>query len=231
MMKKKGSLISILTAVLIVIILMMAGNGRITGDRSGETAGKEPQSAQTSEAASSSEAASLPQETEVPAETPAPQETEAPEAAEEIPVPQETKTPEETLAPQETPVPEETPAAPEEDEDFIEYGTEVSDKDGVALYIHLYGELPPNFITKQEAESLGWSASRGNLGKIAPGKSIGGDRFGNYEGQLPKKKGRKYYECDIGYDGGYRGPERIIYSSDGLIFYTSDHYETFEQLY
>ena len=38
-------------------------------------------------------------------------------------------------------------------------------------------------------------------------------------------------ECDIDYDGGYRGPKRLIYSNDGLVFYTEDHYKTFEQLY
>lgn len=104
-------------------------------------------------------------------------------------------------------------------------------KDEVALYLHIYGELPSNFITKQEAEDLGWNSSKGNLWKVADGKSIGGSYFGNYEEKLPKKKGRKYYECDINYDGGYRGAERIIYSNDGLIFYTEDHYESFEQLY
>ena len=77
----------------------------------------------------------------------------------------------------------------------------------------------------------GWDSKEGNLWDVAYGKSIGGSRFGNYEGQLPSQKGRTYYECDIDYEGGYRGPERLIYSNDGLIFYTSDHYQTFEQLY
>lgn len=104
-------------------------------------------------------------------------------------------------------------------------------KDQVALYLHTYGCLPDNYITKKEAESLGWDSKKGNLWEVAPGMSIGGSYFGNYEGQLPKKKGRRYYECDINYEGGYRGAERIIYSDDGLIFYTGDHYENFEQLY
>lgn len=104
-------------------------------------------------------------------------------------------------------------------------------KEEVALYIHTYGELPGNYITKREAEDLGWSSSAGNLDIVAPGKSIGGNRFGNYEGKLPEKKGRQYYECDIDYDGGRRNAKRIIFSNDGLIFYTEDHYNTFEQLY
>ena len=107
---------------------------------------------------------------------------------------------------------------------------EYTDKEHVALYIHTYGHLPDNYITKKEANELGWP-EEGNLGTVAPGKSIGGDYFGNYEGLLPKKKGRKYYECDIDFKGKSRGAKRIIFSNDGLIFYTNDHYESFEQLY
>lgn len=105
---------------------------------------------------------------------------------------------------------------------------EYTSKDEVALYIHLYGHLPSNYITKKEAQKLGWNSSEGNLDEVAPGKSIGGSRFGNYDGQLPDGS---YKECDIGYTGGYRGADRIIYSSDGRIYYTDDHYKTFEQLY
>lgn len=104
-------------------------------------------------------------------------------------------------------------------------------RDEVALYLHTFGRLPGNYITKKEAEKLGWDNKKGNLWEVAPGKSIGGSHFGNYEKLLPEKKGRKYYECDINYEGKYRGAERIIYSDDGLIFYTGDHYKTFEQLY
>lgn len=101
----------------------------------------------------------------------------------------------------------------------------------VALYIHQFGHLPGNYITKEKAKDLGWVSSAGNLWKVAPGKSIGGDYFGNYEGSLPKKKGRKYYECDIDFDGKYRNAKRILFSNDGLIYYTDDHYETFTLLY
>ena len=111
-----------------------------------------------------------------------------------------------------------------------EDGTYTS-KDEVAAYIHQFGHLPSNFITKKEAKALGWVSNEGNLGEVAPGKSIGGDYFGNYEGQLPEAKGRSYTECDIDSTGGYRGAKRIIFSNDGLIFYTEDHYNTFEQLY
>ncbi|MBQ7154779.1 MAG: hypothetical protein IJR85_04375 [Synergistaceae bacterium] len=104
-------------------------------------------------------------------------------------------------------------------------------KEYVAAYIHQFGRLPSNYITKAEARRLGWVSSQGNLNRVAPGKSIGGDRFGNYEQLLPEKKGRQYYECDIDYRGGRRNAKRIIFSSDGLIYYTEDHYNTFELLY
>lgn len=106
-----------------------------------------------------------------------------------------------------------------------------TDKDRVALYIHTYGHLPDNYITKAEAQKLGWDNTLGNLKKVAPGKSIGGDRFGNYEGQLPKANKRKYFECDIDYKSGKRNAKRIVFSNDGLVFYTDDHYKTFQQLY
>ena len=113
----------------------------------------------------------------------------------------------------------------------VEEDGEYTSKDEVAAYIHEFGHLPDNYITKKEAKKLGWVSSEGNLDEVAPGKSIGGDYFGNYEGSLPEKKGRDYYECDIDYTGGYRAEKRIIFSNDGLIFYTEDHYNTFEQLY
>ena len=113
---------------------------------------------------------------------------------------------------------------------ITEDGTYTS-KEEVAAYLHEYGHLPSNFITKKEAKKLGWISSEGNLDKVAPGMSIGGDYFGNYEGNLPEAKDRDYYECDIDFDGSYRGAKRIVFSNDGLIYYTEDHYETFELLY
>lgn len=121
--------------------------------------------------------------------------------------------------------------APQKHTETINRNGVYTARDEVAMYIKTYGCLPENFITKDEAEDLGWVSSKGNLHEVAPGKSIGGDRFGNREGLLPKASGRQYYECDINYSGGYRGSERIVYSNDGLIFYTADHYESFTQLY
>lgn len=104
-------------------------------------------------------------------------------------------------------------------------------KDEVALYIYTYGELPDNYLTKNEARDRGWDSKKGNLWDVADGMSIGGDRYYNNDDQLPEEKGRKYYECDINYEGGFRGGERIVFSNDGLIYYTGDHYESFELLY
>ena len=105
-----------------------------------------------------------------------------------------------------------------------------SSKEEVALYLETYGELPDNYITKEEAIALGWNSKEGNLWEVADGMSIGGDKFGNREGILPEKDGRVYYECDIDYEGGYRNEKRIVFSNDGLIYYTEDHYESFEEL-
>ena len=106
-----------------------------------------------------------------------------------------------------------------------------SSKEEVALYIHLYGELPDNYVTKKEAEDAGWRG--GNVERYTgEGTAIGGSYFGNREGLLPKEQGRTYTECDIGTVGeNSRGAERIVFSNDGLIYYTDDHYESFELLY
>ena len=108
---------------------------------------------------------------------------------------------------------------------------EYTSKEEVAEYIYLYGHLPGNYITKNEAKKLGWDSKEGNLGEVAPGKSIGGDYFGNFEGLLPEADDRDYFECDIDSDGGFRNAKRIVFSNDGLIYYTEDHYESFELLY
>ena len=120
-------------------------------------------------------------------------------------------------------------SAPDAASPLDEHGSYTT-KDDVALYIHTYGRLPDNFVTKKEAESAGWSG--GSLEKYLPGKCIGGSRFGNYEELRPDAEGRKWTECDINTLGASsRGAERIVFSNDGLIYYTADHYESFEQLY
>lgn len=152
---------------------------------------------------------------EAPAEAPAP----APA------LPGETALPEESPEPAAS-APEEPPAQePSLDED----GTYTT-KEDLALYLHLYGHLPSNFVTKKEARAAGWTG--GSVEAFFPGMCIGGDYYGDYEGNLPKAKGRSWQECDVNTLGRRsRGAERIVWSNDGLIYYTGDHYETWELLY
>ena len=163
------------------------------------------------------DAEEVPVATDIPTVTPKPTETPKPTA---------TKKPTPTEKPTSTPKPTATPAPePSIDEDGWYYS-----KDEVALYIYTYGKLPENFITKSEAQNLGWTG--GTVENYKEGAAIGGDKFGNREGLLPKKNGRQYYECDIDTKGkGSRGAKRIVFSNDGLIYYTGDHYESFELLY
>lgn len=114
-------------------------------------------------------------------------------------------------------------------EDVIDEAGVYDQKEDVALYIHTYEKLPDNYITKKEAQKLGWEG--GQLEPYAPGKCIGGDKFGNYEGLLPEEDDRTYKECDIDTLGKKRGVKRIVFSNDGLIYYTDDHYESFTLLY
>ena len=150
---------------------------------------------------------------------------------EKEPEPTQEPTQEPTEAPTEKPTEPptepstEAPTEPPIDEDGWYYS-----KDEVALYIHTYGHLPSNFITKNEARALGWSG--GSVDRYKKGAAIGGDNFGNREGLLPRANGRKYYECDIDTNGkSSRGAKRIVFSNDGLIYYTGDHYESFTLLY
>ena len=164
----------------------------------------------------------------------------SPDAPEKVTLPVAPAEPEETPATQ----PEEPPAVPEdpgtaagaeddapyEDLPAIAEDGSYNSMEDVSLYLHTYDHLPDNYITKQEARDLGWSG--GSVERYAPGCAIGEDRFGNREGLLPSEKGRTYYECDIDTIGETsRGAKRIIFSSDGLIYYTEDHYESFTLLY
>ncbi len=160
-------------------------------------------------------------------ETSAPEEPSA--APEESPVPTPSPAPTPTPAPTPKPTKKPTPT-PKATESPVREDGIYSERDEVALYLHLFGHLPDNYITKSEAQKLGWPGGR--LDDYAYGKCIGGDYFGNYEGLLPSKRGRKYYECDIGtLHRRSRGAKRIIYSNDGLIYYTDDHYESYQLLY
>lgn len=133
-----------------------------------------------------------------------------------------------TSAPTATPVRTEKPTAAPTD---TPKQTAITAPQDIADYIFAHGTLPDNFLTKSEARQLGWDSSQNYVSDVAPGYSIGGDKFGNYEGLLPDASGRKWYEADANYTAGPRGAERILYSSDGLVYYTSDHYQTFTEMH
>lgn len=113
----------------------------------------------------------------------------------------------------------------------VEWGYEYLSAEEVALYLYAFAQLPPNYLTKAEARAWGWQSSKGNLWDLGEGLCIGGDEFGNREGLLPEEEGRVYYECDVDYAGGFREASRLVFSSDGYIYYTQDHYASFELLY
>ena len=129
-----------------------------------------------------------------------------------------------TSAPTATPVRTEKPTTTPKQ-------TAITAPQDIADYIFAHGTLPDNFLTKSEARQLGWDSSQNYVSDVAPGYSIGGDKFGNYEGLLPDASGRKWYEADANYTAGPRGAERILYSSDGLVYYTNDHYQTFTEMH
>ncbi|MDO5689631.1 MAG: ribonuclease domain-containing protein [Tissierellia bacterium] len=130
-----------------------------------------------------------------------------------------------------TAITEEQGKVDDEREQGVQRGEVYYTAEDVAEYLHLYGELPPNYLTKSEAADLGWESAEGNLWDVTDRGVIGGDRFGNREKLLPVVKGRSYFECDVNYSGGRRGAERLVYSDDGWIYYTKDHYGSFEELY
>lgn len=107
---------------------------------------------------------------------------------------------------------------------------ELTKVDVVSKYILENGKLPDYYITKKEAMNLGWIASKGNLCEVAPGKAIGGDYFTNREKILPMTKNRRWYEVDVNYNCGNRGADRILFSNDGLVYVTYDHYKTFQEI-
>ena len=115
-------------------------------------------------------------------------------------------------------------------DEILEVRKAITKSDELADYIKKHGKLPSNFITKEQAKTLGWASTKGNLSDIAPGKSIGGDVFYNDKGLLPIEAKRIWYEADVEYSSGYRGTKRLLYSNDGLFYLTDDHYTSFTQL-
>ena len=104
---------------------------------------------------------------------------------------------------------------------------ELTNENTVINYVKQNHQLPNYYITKNEAKKLGWNPSQGNLCEVLPGKAIGGDHFGNREGKLPKDE--KYFEADVNYSCGNRNSDRIIFTKNGEVYLTKDHYKSFEK--
>ncbi len=160
----------------------------------------------------------FPIEENTPAEIPAKPEKTPDVDPEEVPVVE----PE----PEAVPAPEEEPA-PQTDPQEVAYGEYYYDVENVVLYLDTYGELPDNYITKNEARDLGWNG--GSVENYQDGAAIGGDRFGNREGLLPDGS---WVECDIDTeDENSRGAKRLVFNlEDGLYYFTDDHYESFVEV-
>lgn len=97
----------------------------------------------------------------------------------------------------------------------------------VIPYVKQNHKLPDYYITKNEARKQGWNPSKGNLCEVLPGRAIGGDHFGNREGGLPK--GEQYFEADVNYSCGNRNADRIIFTKNGDVYLTKNHYKSFEK--
>ncbi|HBZ15677.1 ribonuclease domain-containing protein [Pantoea sp. NPDC088449] len=106
--------------------------------------------------------------------------------------------------------------------------SQLTDANTVARWVQQHHRLPDLYLTKNEARRQGWNPGKGDLCEVLPGRAIGGDRFSNREKRLPMQAGRQWYEADVNYDCGHRDADRLLYSSDGLIFLTTDHYRSFK---
>lgn len=104
---------------------------------------------------------------------------------------------------------------------------ELTAEQKVIDYLQKHHHLPEYYITKREAREQGWIASQGNLCEVLPGKAIGGDTFSNREGKLPK--GKQYYEADVNYRCGRRNADRVVFTKQGEVWLTKDHYKTFDK--
>lgn len=104
---------------------------------------------------------------------------------------------------------------------------ELTEEQKVIDYVKANHELPDYYLTKTEARNQGWVASEGNLCDVLPGRAIGGDKFSNREGNLPK--GEKYFEADVNYNCGNRNADRIVFTKNGEVWLTHNHYKSFEK--
>lgn len=123
-------------------------------------------------------------------------------------------------------------------EAVVESGTYTT-RDSVAAYLCKFGNLPGNYVGKNEGKKLyeakGYTFSKWNFNPWTTlGVMIGGDKFDNfasdpdyYHENLPEGN---YHEADVEYSAKNRGTKRLVYQPDCIIYYTADHYETYTRL-
>ena len=209
---KKLRLLGLWLLLLAMLMTACAADGGFSPDhtQAAESGALQTQGSETAQITNAPQDTDEPQHTDEPQDTDEPQHTDEPQGTDE---PRDTNEPQDSGANDNLPV----------------YGGYYYDLTNVVLYLEAYGELPDNYITKSEARELGWEG--GSVENFKEGAAIGGDYFGNREGLLPAAKGRSYTECDIDTNGyGSRGSRRLVFSNDGLYFYTSDHYEHFSEV-
>lgn len=115
--------------------------------------------------------------------------------------------------------------------DSVKVGTATFDGiNGIDVLLLSGNPLPQQYVTKAQAKKAGWKPALLNLRSVISNGTIGGDIYKNLEEKLPSAQGRIWYEADINYTGGARNSSRILYSNDGLVFVTYDHYLTFNQI-
>ncbi len=105
----------------------------------------------------------------------------------------------------------------------------VATKDGTSgadWWLRHYGQLPDNYHSESDLRALGWKQGDSPV-KFAPEKMVTRGEYENMNGHLPDAPGRVWYEADINYYSGKRNGHRILWSNDGLLFVTYDHYRTF----
>ena len=102
---------------------------------------------------------------------------------------------------------------------------ELTNENKVINYVKATRHLPDYYVTKSEAKKNGWVPSKGNLCDVLPGKAIGGDKFSNREKNLPGNE--QYFEADVNYNCGNRNADRIVFTKNGDVYLTKDHYKSF----
>ena len=102
--------------------------------------------------------------------------------------------------------------------------------DGADFWLKYKGVLPNYYVSRFEAKAKGWNPKLLNFSKACPEQMLAGGIYRNDDGHLPEKTGRIWHEADINYKYGRRNSQRVLYSNDGLIFVTYDHYYTFHEI-